>query len=500
MSLIQTASRFYFSFYMKEIEHFIGQPAKTQEQVFGYLLKNGSKTLYGQEHNFNQIKSRDDFRKRVPLITYDELKPYIEKIIVSKAKNVLWNKPVKWFAMSSGTTNDRSKYIPVTSESLNDSHYKCGKQMLGLYLNAYPDSRFLLGKTMVLGGSQQVNNIGDGIFTGDVSAILMSHLPFWANSRRTPQSIALIPDWEQKLDKLVDYALKTDVRAMTGVPSWMMVLLQKMVEKTGKPIKEIWTNIDVFFHGGISFTPYQEQYHEIFKGTDIHYWETYNASEGFFGLQYDKASKELLLMLDNNIYYEFLPLDQLDKENPQTLLLEEISTNIDYALIISTNGGLWRYMIGDTVRFSSTSPHLFRITGRTKHYINAFGEELMVDNADNALKIAAEKTKSRISDYTAAPVFFENMRGAHEWLIEFEEPPADINAFSDILDEELKKLNSDYAAKRSYDLSLKKPIVRAVPKGTFLQWLKSRNKLGGQNKIPRLSNTRDYIEGIHSIL
>ncbi|MDL2243501.1 GH3 auxin-responsive promoter family protein [Bacteroidales bacterium OttesenSCG-928-J19] len=501
MGIIHTIARKYFTPYREEIDYFIEKPHQIQEKVFRYLLESGKQTQYGKEHGFDKIRTQEEFSRQVPIMRYEELKPYIEQIICDKKKNVLWNKPVRWFAMSSGTTKDKSKYIPVTKESLKDSHYKCGKHMISLYLNAYPESDFYLGKTMVLGGSKQMNLIGDDIFTGDVSAILMKHLPWWAKSRRTPERIALIPDWEAKFEKLVNYGLKSDIRAMMGVPSWMLVLLQKMEEKTGKTMAEIWPNIDVFFHGGVNFTPYEEQYKQLFKGSGIHFWETYNASEGFFGIQYEKEKRDMLLMLDNNIYYEFLPINQMDAERPQTIPLSEVKTGVNYALIISTNGGLWRYQIGDTIEFTSTSPYLFKITGRTSHFINAFGEELVVENADNAMKAAAQKTQSVVSEYTAAPLFFTSESGgAHEWLIEFENPPADVDRFADILDQELKALNSDYEAKRSYNLSLRKPIIRLLPVGTFYEWMRSKNKLGGQNKVPRLANNRVYVEEILSFL
>lgn len=500
MSIIQSAAKLYFSRYLKGIDRFIHNPQSTQEEIFRYLIRNGQDTLYGQKHGFKDM-TPDDFRQRVPLMRYEDLKPYVEQIIEGKQQHILWNKPVRWFAMSSGTTKDKSKYIPVTDESLRDSHYKCGKQLLALYLDAHPDSRFFLGKTMVLGGSKQVNALGERLFTGDISAILMQHLPFWAKARRTPEDIALIPDWETKFGKLVDYALKSDIRAMMGVPSWMLVLIQKIVEQTGRPMREIWPNIDVFFHGGVNFTPYELQFNHLFEGADLHYWETYNASEGFFGIQYRQESRDMLLMLDNNIYYEFLPISEMNSEKPQTLRLHEVKTGENYALIITTNGGLWRYMIGDMIEFTSTNPYLIRITGRTTHYINAFGEELIVENADNAIRKAAERTHSIFSEYTAAPVFFgKKGGGAHEWMIEFEKMPEDIEAFTDILDEELKKQNSDYEAKRSYNLSLKRPIVHALPPGTFYNWMKSRNKLGGQNKIPRLSNDSIYIDSIREFI
>ena len=369
--------------------------------------------------------------------------------------------------------------------------------MLAIYAQANKDAKFFLSKTLVLGGSKQIHNIGDGIFTGHISAILIKNLYFWAKLSRTPESISLLPDWETKLQALTDYAIKNDVRAFMGVPSWLLVLLKKIKRDTGRSLTDIWPNLEVFFHGGVSFTPFEEQYKKLIQKPDMYYWETYNASEGFFGVQFSKNSKEMLLMLDSGIYYEFVPISEWDKENPKTLTLDEVETGQNYAIIISTNGGLWRYMIGDTIEFSSTSPYLFHITGRTKHFINAFGEELIIDNAEKALAEACKITGAQISEYTAAPVYFgENNNGAHEWLIEFTVDPNSLEDFTRLLDNELKKVNSDYEAKRSYNLSLNMPIVRSLPKGTFNEWLKHIGKLGGQNKIPRLSNNRDYLEKV----
>lgn len=485
----------YLDYKYKEVDRFINNPIPTQEKILDYLLKNGQQTAFGQEYNFNSIKNKDHYRNTVPVFHYEDLRPYLDKILVDKEQNVLWNKPVNWFAMSSGTTEDKSKYIPVTQESLTKGHYKCGEQMLAIYGRANKDAKFFFGKTLVLGGSKQINNIGDGIFTGDISAILIKNLYFWAKYSRTPESISLLPDWETKLQALTDYAVKNDVRAFMGVPSWLLVLLKKIKADTGRELTDIWPNLEVFFHGGVSFTPFDEQYKKLIQKPDMWYWETYNASEGFFGVQFEEGSKEMLLMLDSYIYYEFVPMSEWDSENPKTLTLDEVETGQNYAIIISTNGGLWRYMIGDTIEFTSTNPYLFHITGRTKNFINAFGEEIIIDNAEKALSEACKATGAQITEYTAAPVYFgDNNNGAHEWLIEFAVIPTSLDKFIETLDKALKKVNSDYEAKRSYNLSLNLPIVRSLPKGTFNEWLKSIGKLGGQNKVPRLSNNRDYID------
>lgn len=484
----------YLDFKYREIARFIENPILTQEKILSYLLRNGAQTYIGQQYKFSEIKNKDDFRNRVPVFHYEDLRPYLDKILIDKQQNVLWNRPANWFAMSSGTTEDKSKYIPVTKESLTEGHYKCGEQMLAIYGRANRNAKFFFGKTLVLGGSKQINRIGEGIFTGDISAILIKNLYFWAKRSRTPESISLLPDWEEKLRALTDYAVKNDVRAFMGVPSWLLVLLKKIKTETGRELTDIWPNLEVFFHGGVSFTPFEEQYRKIIQKPDMWYWETYNASEGFFGVQYEADSKEMLLMLDSGIYYEFMPMSEWDKENPRTLTLEEVKTRENYAILISTNGGLWRYMIGDTIEFTSTHPYLFHITGRTKNFINAFGEEIIIDNAEKALSAACRLTGAQITEYTAAPVYFgDNNTGAHEWLIEFAIEPDNLEKFTQVLDENLKKVNSDYEAKRSYNLSLGEPIVKSLPKGTFSEWMKSIGKLGGQNKVPRLSNNRDYV-------
>ena len=449
--------------YYKPVESFLENPLDTQLRTLQYLLEHGQNTLYGKKMGFANIKNYSGFNKNVPVISYEELRPYLNKIIVDKKENVLWDTPVKWFAMSSGTTEDKSKYIPVTKESLYNGNYRAGYHMLGTYAVHHPETTFVLGKTLVMGGSQQVNMIGDSIYTGDISAILMKNLPRAVKKRRTPEEIALLPDWEEKLEKLAEYSKKTDIRALIGVPSWMLVLLKKIVEETGRSITDIWPNIEVFFHGGVSFIPFRSQFNKLIPSDKMNYWETYNASEGFFGVQFTPESSDMLLILDNEVYYEFIPVEEWDKENPQTVPLEGVEIGRQYAMVISTSGGLWRYKIGDTVQFSSINPYLFRLTGRTKQFINAFGEELIVDNADKAIEEACLKTGAKVNEYTAAPVYFsESHNGAHEWLIEFETEPNDLKEFTLLLDESLKKLNSDYEAKRSYNLSLNSPVVRSL--------------------------------------
>lgn len=491
----------YLDYKYHEVDKIVSAPIEIQDKTLKHLLYRAKNTYLGSEYNFSSLKNKDDFRNKVPVFRYEDLRPYLDKIIIDKQQNVLWDKPVRWFAMSSGTTEDKSKYIPVTQESLTQGHYRCGQQMLALYGRANPDSRFFFGKTLVLGGSQQINNIGEGIFTGDISAILSKNLLFWARLSRSPERISLLPDWEEKLDALTKYSIAHDIRALMGVPSWLLVLLKKIREESGRELTDLWPNLEVFFHGGVSFAPFEAQYKKIIQKQDMYYWETYNASEGFFGVQYSCQSKDMLLMLNSNIYYEFVPVNEWESENPRSLTLDEVETGTNYAVLISTNGGLWRYMIGDTIEFTSIRPYLFKITGRTKSFINAFGEELIIDNAEKALKEALLKTGAHITEYTAAPIYFgDNNAGAHEWLIEFEKEPSDFNLFVQTLDDSLKAVNSDYEAKRSYNLSLRQPIVRALPKGSFLRWQESINKVGGQNKIPRLSNNRDYIDRLLAFL
>ncbi len=495
--MIQKITRSIIAAHYKPVDAFVLDPHGTQQRVLAYLLEHGRRTAYGEAHHFEQVTDEESFRRVVPVVAYEYLRPYLDRIIVEKQSNVLWDTPVKWFAMSSGTTEDKSKYIPVTRESLQNGNFRAGYHMLGIYAHHHPDTSFVLGKTLVLGGSQQINRIGDGIYTGDISAILMKNLPPLAKRQRTPEKIALLPDWEEKLQKLADYAMAADIRSFAGVPSWMLVLLKKIVADSGRAIPDLWPNLEVFFHGGVSFIPFQEQFEKLIPTERMRYWETYNASEGFFGVQYAPGSKEMLLLLDNEVYYEFIPSGAWDQELPETVPLCGVEKGKQYAMVISTSGGLWRYKIGDTVEFTSTDPYLFKLTGRTRQFINAFGEELIVDNADRALDEACRHTGAKITEYTAAPIFFGDKNvGAHQWLIEFETPPADLQLFAEKLDENLKKLNSDYEAKRSYNLSLNAPEVRMMDKGLFYEWMKQREKAGGQNKVPKLANDRKHVDDI----
>jgi hypothetical protein len=482
-----------------QIELFKKYPIETQRDVFDKLIDFGKHTEFGQLHRFSSIKSPTDF-KEIPLQNYDTLKPYIDRIIAGE-QQILWPTTTKWFAKSSGTTQDKSKFIPITQESLEECHYKGGKDLLGLYYNNHPDTKLYYGKHLVVGGSIQVNDLSEDSYFGDLSAIIMKNLPFWCEIRRTPhKDIALMSRWEEKLDKMAEATAKDDVSIIVGVPSWTLVLLKRILEITGKKtIAEVWPRLELFMHGGVSFTPYKQQFIDIIGNPNMNYVDNYNASEGFFGIQDDVNRDDMLLMLDYGIFYEFIPMSHFHEENPPVVNLQDVELNKNYALVISTNGGLWRYVIGDTVQFTSLLPFRIKVTGRTKHFINAFGEELIVDNTDNALAIACEKTGAKLNEYSGAPIYMTGTEtGGHEWLIEFYTPPNDMAIFAKIFDEALQNINSDYEAKRTNNLTLQFPKFTVLPSGTFYAWLKGKNKLGGQNKVPRLSNNRTTIEEILS--
>jgi hypothetical protein len=482
-----------------QIELFMKYPHEVQAEWFNELIDSGSETEWGKKHDYASLRSLADFKKAVPVSDYDGLKPYIERIMKGE-QNVLWPTEIKWFAKSSGTTSDKSKFIPISKESLEDCHYKGGKDMISIYYNHKPDSRIFSGRALVLGGSSTVNQLNKDSYYGDLSAVIIRNLPFWAEFQRTPSmEVALMEEWEEKLEKMAQITARQDITSISGVPSWTLVLLRRVLEITGKDyISEVWPNLEMFAHGGVSFDPYRKQYRNILNSEMVTYLETYNASEGFFGIQdqFD-GDNSMLLMLDYGIFYEFMPMEELGKDHPETLSLHEVETGVNYALIISTNGGLWRYQIGDTIEFTSLDPYRIRVTGRTKHFINAFGEELIVDNAEKALSIACEKTKAIVKDYTAAPVYMEgNSKGSHEWAIEFSQEPESFEFFKDTFDNALKSQNSDYEAKRYKSFVLSEPIIHKLPAGTFYDWMKKRGKLGGQNKVPRLSNNRKYIDEI----
>ncbi|MCF8398782.1 MAG: GH3 auxin-responsive promoter family protein [Bacteroidales bacterium] len=486
-----------------QIELFIKYPHDVQEEWFKRLISAGSQTAWGKEYGYSEISNVEQFKSKVPVNDYDSLKPYIERLRNGE-QYVLWNTEVKWFAKSSGTTSDKSKFIPVSNEALEECHFKGGKDMLSIYCSLYPETKLFSGKGLAMGGSHKISEINNEEFlVGDLSAIIIENLPYWAEFIRVPKKkLALHDKWEEKIEMMAKAAIPHKVTNISGVPSWTLLLLKHVLEITGKEdISQVWPELEVFFHGGVNFEPYQEQFKTLIRSGNMKYLETYNASEGFFGIQDSRDSKEMLLMLDYGIYYEFMPMEELGKDHPKTLRLDEVDLNTNYALIISTNGGLWRYMIGDTIQFTSLSPYKIKITGRTKNFINAVGEELIVDNAEKAITQAGKKHQAIVSEFTAAPVYFsKDDNAAHEWLIEFEKKPADLETYINDLDAALQSLNSDYEAKRYNDMVLRRPLVKSVPTGTFYNWMKQRGKLGGQNKVPRLSNNRKHVESILSML
>jgi hypothetical protein len=483
-----------------QIELFLKYPNEVQEELLMNLVQSSRNTILGRQYDYNSINSYATFAQRIPISTYEDLQPLIERTRQGE-QNVFWEEPIKWFAKSSGTTNAKSKFIPVSNEALEDCHYKGSKDLLCLYLNNNEDSELFLGKSLRLGGSSQIYEDNDTFF-GDLSAILIENMPIWAEFSSTPSSkISLMSEWEIKITAIINETKNENVTSFAGVPSWMLVLMNKMLEETGKGnLLEIWPNLEVYFHGGVNFEPYREQYQKILPKKDFKYYEIYNASEGFFAIQDLNNSSDLLLMLDYGIFYEFIPMDTFGTLNQKVIRLADVELFKNYALVITTNSGLWRYLIGDTVRFTSLNPYRIRVTGRTKHHINVFGEELMVENTDQAIAKACKLTQTEVVDYTVAPIFMEGKeKGAHEWMIEFKENPADLSHFQKALDEAIQSLNSDYEAKRYNNMTLNPLIINVARKNLFYDWLKDRDKLGGQHKIPRLSNQRDYLEQLKSM-
>jgi len=503
MAIISTVASWFIKKRMHQIDLFVKYPHEVQAEWFKRLIMAGKNTEFGKIYDFKSLKTPEQFDQRVPVHDYEALKPFIERLRNGE-QNLLWPEEIKWFAKSSGTTSSKSKYIPVSNSSLEECHFKGGKDMLSIFINNHPETELFDGKGLVMGGSHTISEVNNAsYYDGDLSAILIQNLPFWVQLMKTPNlNIALMDEWEQKIELMAHETMQHDVTSISGVPSWTLVLIKRILELTGKSnLSEVWPNLEVFFHGGVNFEPYQEQFRQLIPHSGMHYMETYNASEGFFGIQDQTDSKELLLMLDYGIYYEFIPVEALDDKYPKTLALHEVEKNKNYALVITTNAGLWRYMIGDTVTFTSLNPFRIKITGRTKNFINAFGEELIIDNAEKALAIASRKCNVNVLDYTAAPLYFSGKESAaHEWLIEFEHSPENLDFFSETLDNALKSLNSDYEAKRYHNMVLRPPLVKDVPQGTFYKWLKSKGKLGGQHKVPRLSNNRILIEEILTIL
>lgn len=485
-----------------QIELFMKYPHEVQDEWFHSLISTAQATEWGKKYEYESILTPEIYKERVPLQDYNSLKPYIDRMLQGE-QNILWPSEIKWFAKSSGTTSDRSKFIPVSREALEECHYQGGKDMLSVYCHNRPDTRIMTGKTVVLGGSSQILNISSNAYQGDLSSIIIRNLPFWAEYTRTPSiDVTLNPNFEEKIENIAQITCKENVTNLSGVPTWNIVLAKRILEITGKSnLLEVWPNLEFYSHGGVSFRPYREQFKQLIPSDRMYYLENYNASEGYFALQDQPDSEDLLLMLDYGIYYEFLPIENLHDEHPQTLALHEVELNKNYALVISTNAGLWRYMVGDTIKFVSLAPYRIQITGRTKQYINTFGEELIVDNADQALDFACGTTAAIVRDYTAGPVYFsEGKSGAHEWMIEFEKQPDDFGRFCELLDQRLRELNSDYDAKRFKNLALGFPLVHNVPDGTFYRWMKERGKLGGQNKVPRLANERTYLDAIAKLI
>ena len=482
-----------------QIDLFRKYPIEVQNEMLEKILKAAVNTEWGKIYQYSTLVTYELYNQNVPLQEYEDIKPWVERLMAGE-QNLLWPTETKWFAKSSGTTSDRSKLIPVTKEALEECHQKGGKDLLALYYENQPTAKLYKGKHLVIGGSAEINPLSDESYFGDLSAIIMKTLPWWAEIRRTPsREIALMNEWEEKIEKIAIKTIPEDVCILVGVPSWTMVLTNKILEITGKKhLKEVWPNLELFMHGGVSFDPYREEFKKLIPDSSMNYVESYNASEGFFGIQDSPNSSDLLLMLDYGVFYEFIPMESYEGKNSKKVFdLSKVEINKNYALVISTNAGLWRYIIGDTIKFTSLKPYKFKITGRTKSFINVFGEELIVDNAETAISIACSKTGAQIRDYTACPVFMVgNERGKHEWLIEFVKEPNDFQRFSVLLDENLRNANSDYDAKRSNNMVLEFPVILKVKSGTFDAWLKVKGKLGGQNKVPRLSNSREYVEEI----
>ena len=485
----------------KALAKYVNEAESIQDKVLKRLLDRASATEWGMKHDYRTIKNYQDFQQRVPVQTYDDIKDYVDRMRRGE-KDVLWLGNVVWYAKSSGTTNDKSKFIPVSKEGLQSVHYAGGRDAVAYYLQQYPESRIFSGKTLILGGSHAPNYNVKSSLVGDLSAILIENINPLVNLIRVPdKKIALLSDFEEKMEKIARVAMNKDITNISGVPSWMLAVLKRVLELKGTDnLAEVWPNLEVFFHGGVAFTPYREQYKQLIRSSKMHYMETYNASEGFFGLQNDPLDPAMMLMIDYDVFFEFIPMDEFDSPNPHVVPLTGVELGKNYAMLISTACGLWRYLIGDTVKFTSKNPYKFVITGRTKHFINAFGEELMVDNAEQGLAKACQETGAQVAEYSAAPVFMDaDAKCRHQWLIEFAVMPDSVEKFASILDNSLQAINSDYEAKRYKDITLQPlEIVVARPK-LFHDWLKVKGKLGGQHKVPRLSNSREYIEEMLSL-
>ncbi|QEE48326.1 GH3 auxin-responsive promoter family protein [Flavobacterium alkalisoli] len=500
LAIINSVASWILKKRIHQIELFLKYPNEVQEELLHSLVRSAENTSFGRKYDFSSVRSYATFAERIPISTYEDLEPLIEQTRRGE-QNVIWSSQIKWFAKSSGTTNAKSKFIPVSAEALEDCHYKAAKDLLCLYLNNNEDAQLFTGKSLRLGGSKQLYE-DNNTFFGDLSAILIENMPMWAEFSSTPSNrVSLMSEWESKLSAIVKETVNENVTSFAGVPSWMLVLMNRILEETGKGnLHEIWPNVEVYFHGGVSFEPYREQYKKILPKSDFRYYEIYNASEGFFAIQDTNESDELLLMLDYGIFYEFIPMDSFGSPNQKAVRLADVELNKNYAVLITTNSGLWRYLIGDTIRFTSLNPYRIKITGRTKHHINVFGEELMVENTDRAIAKACRLTGADVCDYTVAPIFMEGKeKGAHEWIIEFDKHPENIEHFTEVLDKSLQELNSDYEAKRYNNMTLNPLVINVARPKLFYDWLKAQDKLGGQHKIPRLSNERHYMEQLKAM-
>ncbi len=494
--IISPAFKGFIKLRQSAIDNFMLNPIDTQQQVFNHLIGSGQFTEYGKKYDFEHINSITEFQQKVPINDYESLKPYIQRILEGH-QNILWNTPIRWFAKSSGTTSDKSKFIPVSKESLDDNHFRGGKDVLALYLKDNQLSEVVSGKCLILGGSHQVNQLNGDSFFGDISAVMMQNLPFSAKLFRLPEvSIALMAEWESKIERMAHSTINENVTYIAGVPTWTLVLIKRIFEITGtNNLLDIWPNLELYIHGGVNFTPYRKQFEQYIPSPYMQYRETYNSSEGFFAAQDREDEDGMLLFLNHGVFFEFMPMSEYGVENPRTLTLKDVELYKNYAIVISTTGGLWRYVVGDTIQFTSLKPYRIKVTGRLKHYINAFGEEVIIDNTDNALAAACAETGAVVVDYSAAPVYMDgDTNGAHEWIIEFEHLPVSLERFTELLDKSLQAINSDYEAKRYKDIALRMPIVHRMPKDGFKRWLKDKGKLGGQHKVPRLSNDRKLLE------
>jgi len=483
---------------LQQIDLFKENPRMAQLEVFHYLVQSARYTEWGRKHGYEGISDPDTFRARVPIQDYEEVKPYVARLRKGE-QNLLWPTDARWFAKSSGTTSDRSKFIPVSREALEDCHYKGGKDLLAFHYQQFPESKLYQGMSLVVGGSSALEQFRSDAYSGDLSAIIIRNLPIWVEVRRTPViETALMENWEEKIERMARETMREDVSCIAGVPSWTLILMHRILDLTGKQhILEVWPNLELFMHGGVSFRPYRAQFEALIPSPTMNYLESYNASEGSFAIQDRRGADDMLLMLDYGIFYEFMPLEEMGTDQPRTLLVHEVEVDVPYAIVISTNGGLWRYMPGDTVRFTSTKPYRVQVSGRIKSFINAFGEELVVENADQGIEAACQATGAVVNEYTAGPVYMDaDARGGHEWIIEFNKPPADLGAFVAELDRTMRAVNSDYDAKRRGDMALRPPLVHSVRPGTFYEWMKQRGKLGGQHKVPRLCNDRQLLDSL----